>query len=1064
MKEYVYSAFISYKHNPDEKMAATIQNQIEQYKVPRKLRSSALVDGNRMKKVFRDSTEFSGSHNLVQSIRDALSRSAFLIVIVSEETKNSPWVTQEIEFFLKEHDREHILTVLSNGKSPVDYYPEILVEVEIRDGVEKKADPLAVDYRKYDPDRGRRMKKANRRIYTNEFPRIIAPILGVSYDDLYKRQERYKRKRILTVGFAAILLLSAALIYFIWSRNRIDSNYREALEKQALVLAKDSMEALDHGDRVAAIDYALQALPNAKGNPEMPVTREAEYALSRAVDAYVVPGDPYHEVQIRKIALGNAVNDFVIDPTGRYLLCSDRKQNIKLFDVKTNTTLVDTKVSEGKLHNIVVCSGEFYLIISDQEGIKIRHLSKDGTITTKREISNSEVSSSQTAGLAVDDRIVLFRLNKDYDKNRALEIDEYWPGEERFESSQKPAYFERIDSVIYSESAEEFVFSCSFTDSEYGIGICRAEDKNPIYYSIGGERVDQFYTDGDRLYYCTGGPAILNISEHSMYYHDYTARITCMDKNTKNVIWQEEEKGSSYDPQTIHMKAYRQNGKDYVVTCVANGAHVYDAQSGRMVLECDYMDQALNIQAEDGLKVVLGNGKVSEIDPEEGTYTVSDSYNIDLIFAEAVHDSFMGKTVSFVVTPEYEVYIFCNGWGDASFSEILQRDSDIKIRAKAAGGTLAAICITEGDEDNGKLYLVDTKNDQVMWEKEMPFKAEEDDTELRFSDNGDRVIATKFTYYEKLEMAAFPVDGSEIEHTVITEEDLGGRFSGTVVFHTRETDGFLNLNKETVDDGAGEKREVEYLEMYTLGASGPERKRIRYPQETPDSNGLMNVDNGFVSEDGKHLVFIARTEGKVYDFVLYDLEKDTWHILKELSEESDYAYWKARAEFSERYLAVMNENENEIFLFGNENGELISGISRPGCLINSFSLHDDNSLYVFWADGIVERYDPGSGEKLAEIEIYTGYDTVYYSAWYYNENNVILWGKMDIQNWAYVLDKDSLKMTDRLSELVLYVPDTDTFIMSRENRKIGSFKRHSPDELVRMGEEHLGEEISQEEH
>ena len=123
---------------------------------------------------------------------------------------------REIDEFLTTHDISKVLTVLAGGE-PQDVIPETLrFREELVDGVmtRKEIEPLSCDFR------GR-----SRKLRQQEFPRLLAVILGCSYDDLRQRQRRRKLQQLFSGLLAGLLLVSGIAIYAwigpIGSRNRL---------------------------------------------------------------------------------------------------------------------------------------------------------------------------------------------------------------------------------------------------------------------------------------------------------------------------------------------------------------------------------------------------------------------------------------------------------------------------------------------------------------------------------------------------------------------------------------------------------------------------------------------------------------------------------------------------------------------------------------------------------------------------------------------------------------------------------------------------------------------------
>ena len=270
-----YDAFISYNHNPrDNKITRMLQQKLENYTLPK---GTAATSGkDKIERVFLDKGELEVAGDLNTIIQEALENSDHLIVVCSPESKKSIWVQREIEFFLRNHTIDDILTVITDGQ-PFDVLPDAVLFEEVDDGegniVKKSREPLSCDYR-----------LPVRRAEREELPRLVAALLGCRYDDLVQRQRQYRMKRQISLLAAAAVLLSAAIGYLIWSNQKIKANYEQSMIEESLNLARQSQDALSRGDRLGAIRYALQALPSE--DKDRPVVSEAVLALSEALDLY----------------------------------------------------------------------------------------------------------------------------------------------------------------------------------------------------------------------------------------------------------------------------------------------------------------------------------------------------------------------------------------------------------------------------------------------------------------------------------------------------------------------------------------------------------------------------------------------------------------------------------------------------------------------------------------------------------------------------------------------------------------------------------------------------------
>ena len=192
--DYVYEAFISYRHLPlDHQVAERVQRSVEGFVIPKPLRAKAGRD--RLGKLFRDEDELPTATSLPDQIGDALKRSRMLIVICSPKTRESAWVQREVELFASYHGRSRIRIALAAGE-PDESFPELLLHrtVVAEDGsvtlVEEE--PLAADFR-----------DLSRKHVATERLRIVASLIGCGYDDLRHRM-RARRQRLVLAASALI--------------------------------------------------------------------------------------------------------------------------------------------------------------------------------------------------------------------------------------------------------------------------------------------------------------------------------------------------------------------------------------------------------------------------------------------------------------------------------------------------------------------------------------------------------------------------------------------------------------------------------------------------------------------------------------------------------------------------------------------------------------------------------------------------------------------------------------------------------------------------------------------
>ena len=273
---YRYDAFISYRHLPlDMAVAVKLQTLLETYRPPKNLTG---LKRSRIKRVFRDQSELPTSGDLGSDIRQALLDSRYLIVVCSEETKNSLWCMEEIRMFKEAHGghTDHILPLLVSGE-PAEVFPvELLWEPKRKeapvsgseeaesgaqqgekDGTQPeewvRIEPLSADVRAKSTRESLKKLKV-------EFLRIAAPLLGCSFDGLYQRHQKRRRRRIMAVSggsaavFLSVLLIVSVFAYRTWVS---EGNYREMLAGEYI---REASEYAAEGDIQHALLYYAEAL------------------------------------------------------------------------------------------------------------------------------------------------------------------------------------------------------------------------------------------------------------------------------------------------------------------------------------------------------------------------------------------------------------------------------------------------------------------------------------------------------------------------------------------------------------------------------------------------------------------------------------------------------------------------------------------------------------------------------------------------------------------------------------------------------------------------------------
>lgn len=250
MQNYKYEAFISYRHiELDMQVARALHKQLETFSIPAVIKKSS--GKNKVGTIFRDQDELPTSNDLGGSIRNALEQSNWLIVICSPALPQSKWCMEEIDSFISQGRGDHILTLLIDGE-PSKSFPKQLRFTEVNGQVIER-EPLAADIRARD------LKSMLKRLKIEKL-RLLAPMLGVKFDDLRQRARERRKKQIALISACA--LLAAAIfggIYSIQYKKAQQALHEVNITKAAELLSQ-AKNYYNNGQQAAAVRTAAECL------------------------------------------------------------------------------------------------------------------------------------------------------------------------------------------------------------------------------------------------------------------------------------------------------------------------------------------------------------------------------------------------------------------------------------------------------------------------------------------------------------------------------------------------------------------------------------------------------------------------------------------------------------------------------------------------------------------------------------------------------------------------------------------------------------------------------------
>jgi eukaryotic-like serine/threonine-protein kinase len=293
-----YWAFLSYSSH-DLAIAQWLHRALENYVVPRRLVGVPTPGGpapRRFRPIFHDRTELPAHSDLGASIKSALAQSAYLIVICSPSAAKSQWVEKEIEAFRALHGSARIFSVIasdSHADSHIDCFPPALRYSGDRSAAERP-EPIAVDLR---PGKdGRRMARL----------KLIAGMLGVGLDELVRRDDRRRHRRMVAITAASLagMVIASALAAAAWIARNEAQKQRGHAEGLIEFMLTDLRKKLEPGGHLDSMDgVGSEALKYYSA--QNPHDLDAQ-SLARRARALRLMG----EIRIQRGDLGEALASF----------------------------------------------------------------------------------------------------------------------------------------------------------------------------------------------------------------------------------------------------------------------------------------------------------------------------------------------------------------------------------------------------------------------------------------------------------------------------------------------------------------------------------------------------------------------------------------------------------------------------------------------------------------------------------------------------------------------------------------------------------------------------------
>lgn len=299
-----YRAFISYS-KLDQQHAKRLHSALETYRVPKGI-DAPLPRDRRLGRFFRDDDEMGASTDLGATLRDAVENSENLIVICSPHAARSKWVNAEILQFKNSGRGDRIFAVVVDGTPKSDdpelncFPPALSSQVAGAELLSNgHAEPLGIDLRKEPFQRAR--------------IRLVAGLLGISFDSLWQREKRRVIKRravaaVVTVVLASVIVLLG--LNWLSERNRVNAQrvdrtlvkVRDELASERVKAGLTELESLAaEGDRPVVDDVLKTALAWVSTPTELLKEIKAPAFITNGPQLFFLAGDgSRHLLQINQ--------------------------------------------------------------------------------------------------------------------------------------------------------------------------------------------------------------------------------------------------------------------------------------------------------------------------------------------------------------------------------------------------------------------------------------------------------------------------------------------------------------------------------------------------------------------------------------------------------------------------------------------------------------------------------------------------------------------------------------------------------------------------------------------
>lgn len=966
-----YDAFICYKHGPvDSAAALTLQRALENYWAPKGVSQKRKPFG----RVFLDEGELSSCADLGQQIREALKNSGWLIVICSQDTPSSPWVQEEIDTFLEYHDRSRILAVLTGGDIAASFPPQL------RAGADGKGEVFAPHAFCSTP------QEAARKLKGDALLKIIAPMLGTTYDTLKQRQKIYQLQRITAI--TAIFLL-AAVGFAAYAANRsnviadqairIQQEYENALINESRFLTEQAQKRLDEDDPLGAAELALAALPSEK--QDRPVLTEAEYVLGKALGIYTTPSSVLDTVTpVGKIE--TAYSAFCLDDTKKYLLTWDGnrvKPGIQVWDTESLCLVRELMTEELFPHAFLGTHDGAIFFKSPTEITNMDFLrGKENWVWEAEKIRYASIS---------EDRKTLIALTIEENETATISILSAADGTCTKAHSFPAPKNQYLNFAMVCPDLKWAIVGTSKEDSMYDLvphsylHLMNLEtgDFTPLLEDICSIQAVRFL--GDRLYVMRSRGYTFTTSPSKTtfeYITPVTQYLEAYQPESGELLWSSQQ--VSY-PKTTGICAMEETSYDDSTTTgegilftYSNRCVLVDKKTGKTVREYELPDAVMDIRyTENGFETVNANGWYSRVD-----------YDIDNHADTVVNLQYWNNQISVACSDGETFYVQSNPIFQKEFTirkyqqdkwdeayELLWKSekSSWQLYAKYAAPEGTSVLLARDQQ----VCLIDGKGEAFLCDipEEISFSAyrqsagiSEDGTKLYLTstdwEDASLWLGNKRFYVldlltgtcEEMPLPEKPAEEFYVKDTVFSGDSLFFILSQTV--YSEDGRSTSNANYIIYEWSFAENA---LTQLHSLTLDEDQEQFRSFWVEPGKGRYTLIISNW---DDGSYRILsIDLDAGEVVSTPVTCLAESegiglSWYL--------DPHFWNADG--SKFFLL----SGNSVFILG-KNGQLVRSIPVTGETVNIWLSPDETTLFHYSGDNILSRYRVSDGRCLGSAEL-----------------------------------------------------------------------------------------------